>query len=180
MGWTIKSQYDPKIKKAVVIGAPHTSNWDFPLGVMALRVLGIKINIIAKHTLFFFPLGFIMRFFGAVPLDRKNSKNFVKGTAALFQRADQLWVGLSPEGTRKKVESWKTGFYYLAMEANVPIVFAYLDYEKKEMGIGEYIVPTGDFKADLQLIKNFYADKSACYPDKWDLEGITNTKVKNR
>ncbi len=174
-GWKLNNNFDPNVRKAVIIGAPHTSNWDFFYAVLALKHERIKIRIIAKKSLFIWPLGGIMRALGSVPVDRKKSQNFVDGTTQLFKESEELLIGLSPEGTRSLVTKWKTGFYYLAKKAEVPIYLGYMDYDKKELGLSKPFYPTDDREKDYLYIQQFYKDKGAKNKAKWSLEGITNS-----
>ena len=145
--------------RVVLIGAPHTSNWDFPLMVMVALKLRIKIFWMGKHSLFPFPLGGLMKWLGGIPIDRSKSNNVVQHTVAQYQNNESLVILIPPEGTRSKVERWKTGFYHIAVNAEVPILLGYLDASRKEAGLADFFHPTGDLDKDMAEIKAFYADK---------------------
>jgi 1-acyl-sn-glycerol-3-phosphate acyltransferase len=161
-GW--RAEERPLPAKCVLIGAPHTSNWDFPVALLLMRVIGIEGHWIAKHTLFRWPTGWLMRRLGGLPVDRTESHNFVDQIVRLFDERDRLVITIAPEGTRKRTEHWKTGFYYIALGAGVPIVLGYLDYPSKRGGVGPTIRPSGNLEADLALIRDFYADKTGRHP----------------
>ena len=164
IGWSADEK--PVPDKCVLIGAPHTSNWDFPIALLLMRVIGIEGHWIAKHTIFRWPVGWIMRRLGGLPVDRTASHNFVDQIVELFEERDRLVITIAPEGTRKKTAHWRTGFYYIALGAGVPIVLGYLDYPNRRGGLGPTIRPVGDLPADLKLIRAFYADKTGRHPDR--------------
>lgn len=163
-GWT--PDIRPVPDKCVLIGAPHTSNWDFPIALLLMRVIGIEGHWIAKHTVFRWPIGWFMRKLGGLPVDRTASHNFVDQIVQLFEERDRLVITIAPEGTRKKTAHWKTGFYYIALGAGVPILLGYLDYPSRRGGIGPAIEPSGDLEADLETMRVFYADKTGRHPTK--------------
>jgi 1-acyl-sn-glycerol-3-phosphate acyltransferase len=155
------------VDKCVLVGAPHTTNWDFPLAILGMSAMGIKFNWVAKHTLFRWPLGIIMRALGGIPLDRKTGgAGFALKAVEKFHLPDSFILAIAPEGTRHKTDHWKSGFYKIALKSNVPIALGYVDYKKKKIGIGKLFTPTGDKNKDFLLVKNFYADKSGKYPEK--------------
>jgi 1-acyl-sn-glycerol-3-phosphate acyltransferase len=155
-GWRIEGTL-PDEPRLLGIGAPHTSNWDFVFSIAAMLALGLRANWIGKHTLFRWPLGGLMRWLGGIPVDRTRSRGFVEQVVGMFNSRDALLLGIAPEGTRKKVDRWKTGFYHIAHGAGVPILPIYWDYGRKVLGFGPPITPTGDLKADLERIYAFYA-----------------------
>jgi 1-acyl-sn-glycerol-3-phosphate acyltransferase len=165
LGWTLVSEA-PDLPKYVVIGAPHTSNWDFPIGMLGFIALGIKRNLMIKHTLFRPPLGWFMRALGGIPIDRTQRHNFVDQVVAAFKEADELVVALTPEGTRSYTPYWKTGFYYIALGAGVPIALGFADYATRRAGLGPILYPTGDIEADMAIIAEFYSDKTGKRPEK--------------
>ncbi len=165
MGWTLVDDVPERPPKFVTIGAPHTTNWDFPIAILMFVGLGMKRNWVGKHTLFRPPFGWLMRFLGGVPLDRSKRHNFVDQVVAAFDEAEEMVIALAPEGTRSHTSHWKTGFYYIAVGASVPIVLAFIDYPTKRIGLGSILYPTGDLEADIQLIRNFYADKRGKRPE---------------
>lgn len=154
-GWSFDGGI-PDFAKGVVIVAPHTSNWDFLIGVAAMFALGLRVVFLGKHTLFRWPLGPVMRWLGGVPVDRRSSGGVVRETVALFDRRERMVLALSPEGTRSSVERWKTGFYHIAVAADVPIVPIALDYGERQIRIGSLFVPTGDLERDLGELEEFF------------------------
>jgi len=154
-GWKLKGQ-PPNARKFVIIAYPHTSNWDFPLGLAACIVFRIKVYWLGKHSLFKGPAGPLMRWVGGIPIDRSKSHDFVQQSIDAFGQSDEMVMALTPEGTRSPVEKWKTGFYHIATGANVPIVPGYLDYAKKEAGFLESFFPSGDIDKDMLAIKSAY------------------------
>ena len=162
-GWKIEGQL-PNLSKCVAVIAPHTSNWDFYFALAAIFALGLRVGWIGKHTLFRWPFGPFMRWLGGAPVRRETSAGRVAEIAELMRTRDRFILGLSPEGTRKRVGRWKTGFYHVARAAAVPIVLAYFDYGRKVVGIGPTFETTGDVERDLTAIRTFYEDKQARHP----------------
>jgi 1-acyl-sn-glycerol-3-phosphate acyltransferase len=150
----------------VLIGAPHTSNWDFGLMLLLMAAEQLPIRFMGKDSLFRGPLGPLMRCLGGIPVNRRERTNLVDQIAAKFEEYDELIIGIAPEGTRSKVSHWKTGFYYIAMKANVPITMAYLDYGNKIVGVGPSFIPSGDLKADFEIIRQFYTGIVGKNPNK--------------
>lgn len=156
----------PLASSYVLIGAPHTSNWDFILVLFMMIVEGIPVRWMGKDSLFWGPLGVFMRSVGVFPVNRSESTNMVDQVAARFSEVENLVIGLAPEGTRGKTTRWRTGFYYIALKARVPIVMAYIDYRDKIVGIGPSLNPTGDLGADFEQIRTFYSGITGKYPQK--------------
>jgi 1-acyl-sn-glycerol-3-phosphate acyltransferase len=156
-GWTVQGEL-PNIPKFMAIGAPHTSNWDLIMAILYIYALGIKMSWMGKHTLFRPPFGWLFRKLGGVPVDRRAPRGTVGQMADTFRCHEQIIIGIAPEGTRSKVRDWKSGFYYIAQEANVPLVLIGLDYGQKRVILSDPFWPTGDYTADLPLIKAFFAD----------------------
>ena len=153
--------------KCVLVGAPHTSNWDFPLAILGMSAMGIKFNWVAKHTLFRWPLGYIMRSLGGIPLDRHSGgTGFAIKAVETFQELDHFVLAIAPEGTRHKTDYWKAGFYKIAAKSSVPIALGYVDFRKKKIGIGKVFMTSGDREGDFALVKDFYKDKTGKYPEK--------------
>ena len=163
LGWK-KYGTLPDFKQYVAILAFHTSNWDVFYGILMAFAFKVDIYYLAKSQLFRFPFAPLVRFIGGIPIDRSVSSNTVDVTINLFKEHSNFAIAIAPEGTRKKVEKWKKGFYHIAAGANVPIVVAFLDYKTKSGGIGDIIYPSGDIKADLLKIKKFYQTVTAKYP----------------
>jgi 1-acyl-sn-glycerol-3-phosphate acyltransferase len=154
-GWHIGGEV-PDISKAVLIVAPHTSNWDFLIGVLAMFVLGIRVSFLGKHTLFRWPLGPIMRWLGGLPVDRRSSSGVVQQIVDTFDHRDSLFLTLTPEGTRGAVQQWKTGFYHMARQAKVPILPVSFDYGRRRITFGELVSPSGDLESDLPAIRRLF------------------------
>lgn len=149
----------------VVIAAPHTSNWDGFIMLVAAYVFRVKLVWFIKGAAFFFPLGTIIRFFGGVPIDRTARRNVVGQAVARFQQSERLILAVPPEATRKKSKFWKTGFYHIARGAGVPIVMGYIDYRRKVAGLGPAFTPTGDIEADFRVFEKFYATVTPKFPE---------------
>lgn len=152
MGWKITGNLEPEIKKCVMMVMPHTSWRDFYIGLLARGVIGLDMHWVGKKELFSFPFGSYFRWMGGAPLDRTGNLNKVDSIAAIFGTRDVFRLGISPEGTRKKVTELKTGFYYIALQADVPIIPVAFDYRKKEVRLGNPFQPTGDYEADMKKI----------------------------
>ncbi len=155
LGWSTLADF-PDAKKYVVVAAPHTSNWDFPLGILAAKALKLEIRWIGKHTLFRWPYAWFFRAIGGIPVYRDASHDLIKQIAAIFDASDELVMAVAPEGTRSKTDHWKTGFWHIAKAANVPIALAFLDFGKKQVGLGGTFFPTDDIEKDFDLIRNYY------------------------
>ena len=154
LGWKIQGDFDKKIKKSVIIVVPHTSWHDFFIGVFIRRILKIEINFIAKKELFKWPIGWYFRWMGGVSLDRTPGQNKVEAIVEIFDKKEEFRLSLSPEGTRKKVSTWKTGYYYIAMAANVPIICVAFDYGIRTVVIHEEFYPTGDIELDTKKLRS--------------------------
>jgi 1-acyl-sn-glycerol-3-phosphate acyltransferase len=154
-GWKIKGS-PPDLPKYVVIAYPHTSNWDFPLGVAVCILYRIKVYWLGKDSLFKGPVGPVMKWLGGIPIDRSESSDVVQQTISKFHQSNEMIIALAPEGTRSRVREWKTGFYHIAAGAKVPIVLGYFDYAKKEVGCLESFKPSGNMDQDMVSIKTAY------------------------
>jgi len=154
-GWTLVGTV-PNFNKFVFVAASHTSNWDGYWLIIYKLALNIKLRFLAKHTLFWWPLGSLLRWFGAMPIDRRKSGTVVDDLVKAFRDEESLILALAPEGTRKWKPHWKTGFYHIAMRADVPVIMAYIDYKTRTMGIGITLYPSGDVEKDLSIIRKFY------------------------
>ncbi|MCC6648557.1 MAG: 1-acyl-sn-glycerol-3-phosphate acyltransferase [Polyangiaceae bacterium] len=155
----------PTAKKYVLIAAPHTSNWDLPIALLIASYFEVEVSWLGKKSLFDPPLGWLLKRIGGIAVDRDGRHDMVQHCAALLRDADSLALMIPAEGTRGRTEHWKSGFYWIAHEARVPIVCARLDYAKKQSGFGAQIETTGDVKADMDKIRAFYADAHALYPE---------------
>ena len=157
-GWKVEGALPPNTPKCVMIAAPHTSNWDLPNTLMAAFALRLHIYWMGKESIFKPPFRHLMMWLGGIPVNRDRANNLVAASAQAIIDADQpLQLVVPPEGTRQKTRYWKTGFYYIALSAKVPIVLAYMDYKRKISGLGPLFHPTGDIEADMVKIKAFYA-----------------------
>jgi 1-acyl-sn-glycerol-3-phosphate acyltransferase len=157
-GWKLLGSLPPGAEKCVLVAAPHTSNWDLPYGLMASFAWRLNVYWLGKEQIFRPPFRGLMRWLGGIAVQRDKSNNLVSASVTALKAAPPpLQLAIPPEGTRSKTSHWKTGFYYIAQGAQVPIVFIYLDYEKKIGGLGPIFHPTGDVDADMAAIKAFYA-----------------------
>ena len=159
MGWKVVGNTNfskDTVKKAVIIAAPHTSWSDFYIGILLRKIANVKTNFVGKKELFVWPLGCYFRAVGGKALDRTSGQNKVEAIAKLFNEEEEFRLTLAPEGTRKKVEIWKTGFYYIAKAANVPIIMFTLDFKNKQNKISEPFYPTDDIEADFKFLKSFF------------------------
>jgi 1-acyl-sn-glycerol-3-phosphate acyltransferase len=157
-GWRVEGALPPQASRCVLIAAPHTSNWDLPLTLMAAFRLNLRPYWMGKAQIFRFPFGALMRWLGGIAVNRERHNNLVASSAETLKQADgPLQLIVPPEGTRAQVRHWKTGFYFIAQAAGVPVVMAYIDYADRRIGIGPLFHPTGDVERDLAAIKAFYA-----------------------
>lgn len=162
-GWTASGTI-PDPRRFVLVAAPHTSNWDFVHFLGLTEELGVMPYFMAKKPLFRWPWKNFMLDMGGVPVDRKSSQNYVEQMIAEFGRRKEFILTIAPEGTRRTVDHWKTGFYHIALGAKVPLVLGYMDYEKKSGGIGPTIWPTGDYRADMMKLYEYYRDVVPKFP----------------
>ena len=168
-GWKVVGSLPPDAAKCVLIAAPHTSNWDLPYTLMVAFALRLNVFWIGKSSIFRPPFRGVMMWLGGIPVDRSQNNNLVAASSAAISRAaGPLQLIVPPEGTRSNTRYWKTGFYYIAQGAGVPIVLAFLDYEKKVGGLGPVFQPTGDIEVDMLAIKAFYAGVKGKNTDQFD------------
>jgi 1-acyl-sn-glycerol-3-phosphate acyltransferase len=165
-GWKLAGT-SPEAPQCVLVVAPHTSNWDFLFGLAAKWALRLQVRFVGKHTLFRFPLGVFMRGVGGIPVDRSATGGFVERVAAEFATGAPLYLVIAPEGTRRRVERWKTGFHRIAVAARVPILPVALDYAAREVRLLPMFTPTGDYATDLQALAVHYAPPMACRPENY-------------
>ncbi len=163
-GWRVVLA-QPVPMRCVVVYYPHTSNWDLLIGLMAKWLVGVHFRFVAKDSLFATPLGPWMRRWGGIPVDRSGHTGVIARLAAQFTEHDDFRLVVAPEGTRGRTEQWKSGFYHLARTAKVPLALSFIDYRRRETGVGGYIELTGDVAADMARIAAFYADKTARRPE---------------
>jgi 1-acyl-sn-glycerol-3-phosphate acyltransferase len=163
-GWTIVGGL-PRPAKAVIVAAPHTSNWDGVWALIYKVAVQLDVRLFAKESLFWFPLGTLLRALGGIPLNRSRAGSAVDQAVEMFRDLHSFYFGLAPEGTRSRRDHWKSGFYRIAREANVPIVLGFLDYGSKRIGLGPTLYPSGDLAADLAIIRDFYEGIEGRWPE---------------
>lgn len=162
----------PRRNKCVICVAPHTSNWDFILGLTAYYSLGRKANFLMKDFWFFFPLKYLLIALGGIPVPRKKKGSNLTGKIVeMFAERNYLNLAVTPEGTRSATDKWRTGFLYIAMEAQVPIQLGVIDYDSKQIIIKDEMEPTGDVDKDMNYVKAYYAKYAKCAynPEKFQL-----------
>ncbi len=164
-GWKAVGEV-PEPRRFIIVAAPHTSNWDFVNYLGLTADLGIRPRFMGKLSLFKWPIGGFMRQMGGVPVDRRNASNVVQQMADEFARRAEFMLTVAPEGTRGKVQKWRTGFYQIALAAKVPMVVGLMDYGTKTGGLGPLIWPTGDFRADMMKLFDVYKDCIPKFPDR--------------
>jgi len=166
-GWRVEF-VEPPGPRGIIIVYPHTSNWDFVIGLLGKWAIGIPLRFVGKESLFRgftgATLGRLMRLWGGRPVDRHRSSGAVEQLAQLMASEPWFWLALSPEGTRKFQDHLRSGFYHLALAMQVPVGLAFIDYGRKAVGVREYVQMSGDLAADLQLLRSYYADKRGRYP----------------
>jgi len=172
IGWRMVGEAP---RGCVLIGAPHTSNWDFPLALLAFWSLGIECRWVGKHTIFRGPLGCIMRALGGIPLNRSTTRDFVPEVVSWFEEDPDLTLVIAPEGTRSRRDYWRSGFYWIAQGADVPIVLGFLDYGTRTGGIGEIVWPSGDVERDLGKIRAFYEGMRGKHPEQMSPIALRST-----
>lgn len=159
MGWRVDARL-PDLPKFVLIGIPHTSNWDFVVGICTVFLLRLRVRWWVKHTVAVWPFAGIVDWLGGVPINRRAAHGVVEQTVAVFRREPQFVLGVTPEGTRGLTSGWKRGFYHVAVAANVPIVLAAFDYERKVLSVGGIVHPTGDYAADTARMLEWFAPRA--------------------
>ena len=165
IGWRLILDV-PRIDRAVVVFYPHTTNWDFVIGLFARIGLNVPVTWAGKDNIFRGPFGWLWRRLGGIPVNRRESTGFVAQMIDAFSRRAKMLLAIAPEGTRRRTEYWKSGFYRVAVGARVPLVLAFIDFARNEIGVGAMIVPTGDPEADMARLRAFYETKTARHPDK--------------
>lgn len=167
-GWKTVGLSDYPLK-CIFCVAPHTSNWDLPLGLVAYKAMGRRASFLIKKEWFFFPMNLIFKMLGGIPVDRSRKTSLTEQIAEIFAGREKFQLAITPEATRKRNPDWKMGFYYIAIAANVPIVVVAMDYKKKEIDFKKVIKPSGDAEADLKTIKACYKDVTARHPKNFAL-----------
>lgn len=158
MGWKIEGCFPVEIKKSVIIVVPHTSWKDFFIGVLFRAIINVDIKWVGKKELFIFPFNYYFKWMGGSPLNRQKNEKKVDVIASMFQNQSEFRLAISPEGTRKKVEKWKSGFYYIAIQAEVPIIPVGIDNVKKVITTYPVFIPTGDYEKDYLILKKYFID----------------------
>lgn len=168
-GWKVTGALPANGARSVLIAAPHTSNWDLPYTLMVCFVLRLNPYWLGKSSIFKPPFSGVMKWLGGIPVDRSKSNNLVDSAAQSIVDFDgPIQLLVPPEGTRSKTRSWKTGFYYIALGAKVPIVMAYMDYPRKLSGLGPVLTPTGDIEKDMETVKAYYAQYTGKNADQFE------------
>lgn len=166
MGWKLTGSFDASIKKCVIAVMPHTCNFDFFIGLLVRGIVNQEMNFVGKKELFVFPFGYYFRAIGGAPLDRQGGRNLVDSIVDIFNKREVFRLGIAPEGTRKKVAELRTGFYYIALKAGVPVIPVAFDFGKKEVKIGAPLHVTGNFDADMIDFLSFYKGVKGCRPER--------------
>lgn len=163
-GWQVKGTL-PATRKAIIPVAPHTSNWDFFVGVSVMLALGLRLSFFGKHTLFRFPINGIMRWLGGIPVDRRKPQGVVEQSIEAFEKRDELILALAPEGTRRKVTEWKKGFLHIAKATGVPVIPVSFDFSRKTVDIAEPMIISGDIDDELARVKAAVAHAEGKNPE---------------
>ena len=179
-GWKLKGEIPAGLNKCVIIGAPHTSNWDFVFALGALHLFGYRVNYMIKKELFVFPLAYLLKKSGGIAIDRKSNHHIVDEMASRIAASDQMYLVMAAEGTRKRVDHWKSGFYYVAMKANVPVIAGFLDYAKKEAGFSPVVQLTGNVENDMLKFRDFYKDITPRITNNFNVSGVKIAPRKSR
>lgn len=166
LGWKIEGE-KPLHDSYVLIAAPHTSNWDFPLMILFAWAFDVSMSWMGKHSLFYPPLGWIMRALGGVSVDRRDGGHLVESLVREFRERERLVLVVPAEGTRARADYWRSGFYHIARGAGVPIVPSYLDFGQKRGGFGPALPVSGDVRRDMEVLRSFYAPMRGLYPDQF-------------
>ncbi|MFZ4425866.1 MAG: 1-acyl-sn-glycerol-3-phosphate acyltransferase [Saprospiraceae bacterium] len=175
-GWSVNMDYPPQVSRCVMTAAPHTSNWDLWYARLAFFVMGVPVRFTIKKGWMRFPLNLVIGPLGGIPIDRRPRQglperaSYVDQLAAYFRQYPEIAILVTPEGTRKARKQWKTGFYYAALQAGVPVCLGYLDYRKKEAGVGPVIYPSGDIASDMRRVIDFYSKIPGKFPEKFSVD----------
>lgn len=163
-GWRVDITWPP-VPKCVIVVYPHTSNWDFPIGYLARIAIALPVQWVGKDTLFRWPIRGLLRRMGGIPVNRRERTGLIDRLTAEFERRPQLWLAMTPEGTRSRTDHWKSGFYHLALAANVPVGLASIDYRTRLVGLTTYFTLSGDQEKDLARMRAIYAGKVGRHPE---------------
>ncbi|UBM63261.1 1-acyl-sn-glycerol-3-phosphate acyltransferase [Candidatus Sulfidibacterium hydrothermale] len=176
LGWEITGKIPEDVQKAVIIVAPHTSLWDFVYGRLAFWVLDIPVRFMINEKYFIGPLGWLLKALGGQPVRQTRPTRLLLEIFDHFKANDSFFLVITPEGTRKKVDRWKKGFYQIALQNEVPVVMAFIDYKYKKGGVGPLFYPTGNFDEDMKKIERFYRDFHARHPERYNLSDVYQKK----
>lgn len=166
IGWKVSGHIPgPEVKKSIFVAIPHTSNWDFPLGIFSRSIIKTKVTYMMKSTMFKPPFGWFFRMLDGIPVERSKSTNFVDAVIKLYNSRESLHTVIAPEGTRSRVDGLKSGFYYMAVGANVPLILTAFDYSVKEVRFSKPVYMTGDKDVDFEKIRAYFADAKGKYPE---------------
>ncbi|WP_290874314.1 1-acyl-sn-glycerol-3-phosphate acyltransferase [Flavobacterium sp.] len=166
MGWKLIGTISPEVKKCVLMVLPHTCNFDFFIGLFCRGIINLEMNFVGKKELFTFPFGYYFKSIGGAPLDRSGGKNNVDATVDVFNSREVFRMAIAPEGTRKKVTQLRTGFYFIAHKAGVPIIPVAFDYGKKEVKLGAPFITTGNYEEDMKIILAHFKGVQGRFPEK--------------
>ena len=169
-GFSFVGKFPEGVKKSVIISAPHTCIEDFFIGRSFFWMEGREVKFLVKKEFFKPIIGYLLKKMGGIPVDRSRGNNMVVKTSAVFRQYDELHIVITPEGTRKRVDRWKRGFYYIAELAQVPVVLGFIDFKTKRCGYGPVLVPSGDFDKDWPMIEDFYRGMQGKTPGRFNLE----------
>ncbi len=170
-GWKAVGQAPP-LKKYIVVGAPHTSNWDFVFGLCAWKLYGMKPRYLIKREFYVFPLNLLFKATGGLAVDRSKNNSLTDSIVEMFAKREEFVVIFPPEGTRKLVQRWKTGFYYVALRSKLPIVLGAMDYKLKQTHLSEAFYPTGDIEKDFEFFREFFRNVTPCNPAGFNPENV--------
>jgi 1-acyl-sn-glycerol-3-phosphate acyltransferase len=166
IGWKVTGHIPgPEVKKSIFVAIPHTSNWDFPLGIFSRSIIKTKVTYMMKSTMFKPPFGWFFRMLDGIPVERSKSTNFVDGVIKLYNSRETLHTVIAPEGTRGKVKELKSGFYFMALGANVPLILTAFDYSTKEVRFSKPLYMTGNKEEDFEMIRAYFANAKGKYPE---------------
>ncbi len=160
-GWSVVGEYDDSLKNCIIVIAPHTSNWDFIWGVLARSVYQVRVKYLIKDSFFKPGIAWFFNWTGGIPVNRKKKTDLTERLVKMLDSGEEIKVAFTPEGTRKRVDRWRSGFYWVAMETKLPIVMHYMDYKRKQVVMGEPFWPSGDWEKDKPVFEAFYADVTA-------------------
>lgn len=164
LGWETQGKM-PDLKKAILIAAPHSTNWDFVYFLLIIFKFQVPVHWMGKASMFIWPFKGLLKRLGGIPVNRSQKGNLVESMVETIQAADHMIITIAPSGTRQRVSQWKTGFYHIASQANIPLVCGFVDYTKKQGGFGPVFFPTGNMEEDMNAIKEFYKDKAGKYSE---------------